>query len=128
MRIRDLSRATGASPRMLRHYESAGILAPERDSNGYRTYRPEDVPIVEHIRCLLASGLSLSEASAILEVACLDPAGASAADRAAALAQLDERTSRLDAGIAQLQAQKADILGLRASIEAAANRLSDSVP
>ncbi|WP_280420273.1 MerR family transcriptional regulator [Nocardia carnea] len=120
MRIRDLSLATGASPRMLRHYEGAGILSPERDTNGYRKYGPEDVQIVDHIRCLLASGLSLSEAAAILQVACIDPAGASDADRKAALAQLDERTSRLDAGIARLQAEKANILGLRSSIEAEA--------
>ncbi|MEU4316248.1 MerR family transcriptional regulator [Nocardia sp. NPDC024068] len=118
MRIRELSQATGASPRMLRHYEGAGILSPERDSNGYRNYRPDDVQIVDHIRCLLASGLSLSEASAILQVACIDPAGASEADRKAALTQLDERASQLDAGIARLRAQEAEILRLRASIEA----------
>ncbi|MFI2228491.1 MerR family transcriptional regulator [Nocardia testacea] len=118
MRIRELSQATGASPRMLRHYEDAGILSPERDSNGYRHYHPGDVQIVDHIRCLLASGLSLSEASAILQVACIDPAGASDADRKAALTQLDERASRLNAGIARLRAQEAEILALRASIEA----------
>jgi len=117
MRIRDLSLATGASPRMLRHYEGAGILSPERDPNGYRNYHPEDVQTVDHVRCLLASGLSLSEVSAILQVACIDPSGASDADREAALAQLDERTSQLDAGIARLQAEKANILGLRSSIE-----------
>lgn len=125
MRIRELSQATGASPRMLRHYEGAGILSPERDSNGYRTYRPDDVQIVDHIRCLLASGLSLSEASAILQVACIDPAGASDADRKAALTQLDERASELDAGIARLRAQEAEILRLRASIEAEAGLTSD---
>lgn len=125
MRIRDLSRATGATPRMLRHYEDAGILAPERDSNGYRNYSPGDVQTVDHIRCLLASGLSLSETSAILQVACIDPAGASTADRAAALAQLDERTAQLDAGIARLRAQKAEILGLRASIEVQTSPTSD---
>ncbi|MEV0042325.1 MerR family transcriptional regulator [Nocardia rhamnosiphila] len=124
MRIRELSQATGASPRMLRHYEGAGVLSPERDSNGYRNYRPDDVQIVDHIRCLLASGLSLSEASAILQIACLDPAGASDADRKAALTQLDERASRLNAGIARLRAQEAEILGLRASIEAGAGPAS----
>lgn len=125
MRIRELSQATGASPRMLRHYEGAEILSPERDSNGYRNYRPDDVQIVDHIRCLLASGLSLSEASAILRVACIDPAGASDADRKAALTQLDERASRLEAGIARLRAQEAEILRLRASIEAEAGPASD---
>ncbi|WP_416565977.1 MerR family transcriptional regulator [Nocardia testacea] len=118
MRIRELSQATGASPRMLRHYEDSGILSPDRDSNGYRHYRPGDVQIVDHIRCLLASGLSLSEASAILQVACIDPAGASDADRKAALTQLDERAHRLTTGIARLRAQEAEILALRASIEA----------
>lgn len=118
MRIQELSKSTGASPRMLRHYEEAGILWPERDSNGYRRYRSEDAQTVNHIRCLLASGLSLSEAAAILDVACLDPSGASEAERDAALAQLDERTSRLDAGISRLQEEKTNLLGLRSSIQA----------
>lgn len=118
MRIQEVSKSTGASPRMLRHYEEAGILSPERDSNGYRRYRSEDAQTVSHIRCLLASGLSLSEAAAILDVACLDPSGASEAERDAALAQLDERTNRLDAGISRLQEEKSNLLGLRSSIEA----------
>ncbi|WP_280265700.1 MerR family transcriptional regulator [Nocardia wallacei] len=117
MRIRDLSNATGASPRMLRHYEGAGILSPERDANGYRNYHPDDVQVVDHIRCLLASGLSLAEAAAILQVACIDPAGASDADRRAALTLLDERAGQLNAGIARLRTQEAEILRLRASIE-----------
>ncbi|MCX0270364.1 hypothetical protein NLM24_06530 [Nocardia zapadnayensis] len=89
-----------------------------------RTLRHRDADVVslrdQLLVDLLASGLSLSEASAILQIACLDPAGASDADRKAALTQLDERASRLNAGIARLRAQEAEILGLRASIEARA--------
>ena len=93
-----------------------------------RTLRHRDADVVslrdQLLVDLLASGLSLSEASAILQIACLDPAGASDADRKAALTQLDERASRLNAGIARLRAQEAEILGLRASIEAGAGPAS----
>jgi DNA-binding transcriptional MerR regulator len=102
---------------MLRHYEAAGVLAPQRDPNGYRHYRDEDVKTVEDIRCLLASGLSLSESSAMLHIACTAPTTATPDDRGAVLAQLDERARQLDAAIARLHEEKGNILALRSNIE-----------
>ncbi|GAA5073863.1 MerR family transcriptional regulator [Nocardia iowensis] len=119
MRISDLSRITGASPRMLRHYENAGVLTPQRDPNGYRHYREEDVKTVHDIRCLLASGLSLSEAATLIHIACTAPQNASDQDRDDVLAQLDERTRQLDAGIERLLAEKANLRKLRSDITSA---------
>ncbi|WP_433712837.1 MerR family transcriptional regulator [Nocardia sp. CA-084685] len=118
MRISDLSRITGASPRMLRHYEAAGVLSPRRDLNGYRHYRPEDVKTVKDIRCLLASGLSLTESYTMLHIACTAPSSASEDDREAVLRQIDERTGQLDTAIERLVAEKANLLELRSDIEA----------
>jgi len=57
MRIGELSARTGASPRALRYYEQQGLLASERESNGYREYAPNAVATVETIKALLDMGL-----------------------------------------------------------------------
>ncbi|WP_298282889.1 Cu(I)-responsive transcriptional regulator [Acidocella sp.] len=42
--IKQASEATGVSPKMIRHYESIGLIkAPTRTENGYRYYSPEDI-------------------------------------------------------------------------------------
>jgi len=58
MRIGDLARETGVSRRLLRYYEEQGLLRPVRSDNGYRDYADTDVVRVNHIRALLAAGLS----------------------------------------------------------------------
>ncbi|WP_226352899.1 MerR family transcriptional regulator [Pseudonocardia sp. ICBG601] len=59
MRIGELSRATGASPRSLRYYEEQGLLRPRRDDSGYghRRYDVAAVDTVHAIRALLAAGV-----------------------------------------------------------------------
>jgi DNA-binding transcriptional MerR regulator len=58
MRIGELSRRTGVPHRLLRYYEEHGLLAPERDRNGYRAYAASDIHRVQQIRGLLDSGLT----------------------------------------------------------------------
>ncbi|MBO1414910.1 MerR family transcriptional regulator [Streptomyces sp. FH025] len=58
MRIGELSRRTGVSPRLLRYYEEQGLLTPTREGNGYRSYPANAVRCVQQIRELLDSGLS----------------------------------------------------------------------
>jgi DNA-binding transcriptional MerR regulator len=48
---------TGTNERLLRHYERAGLLRPERLPNGYRKYADSDTAAVLRIRALLAAGL-----------------------------------------------------------------------
>jgi DNA-binding transcriptional MerR regulator len=48
---------TGINERLLRHYERAGLLRPERLPNGYRKYADSDTAAVLRIRALLAAGL-----------------------------------------------------------------------
>nr|WP_202120941.1 MerR family transcriptional regulator [Streptomyces sp. BA2] len=53
-----MSRRTGVSERLLRYYEEQGLLKPRRRPSGFREYGDEDVRTVQHIRMLLAAGLS----------------------------------------------------------------------
>lgn len=58
MLIGDLSARTGVSARLLRYYESQGLLRARRGANGYRVYDDEAVTRVRQIKALLAVGLS----------------------------------------------------------------------
>jgi DNA-binding transcriptional MerR regulator len=55
--IGELAERTGTSERLLRYYERAGLLRPERLPNGYREYADSDNAAVLRIRALLAAGL-----------------------------------------------------------------------
>jgi len=59
MKVGDLARRTGISVRMLRYYETEGLLSPARRDSGYRDYSPADADIVERIKLLNAAGLTL---------------------------------------------------------------------
>jgi DNA-binding transcriptional MerR regulator len=58
VRIGELSGRTGVPARLLRYYEDQGLLQPERDGNGYRSYGAADASRVEQIRGLLDAGLT----------------------------------------------------------------------
>ncbi|ANP55536.1 DNA-binding transcriptional MerR regulator [Streptomyces griseochromogenes] len=70
MRIGELARATGTTPRALRHYEQAGLITSVRTANGYRAYEPRTAVRVRNIRHLLEAGLTLDDVQAFLP--CLD--------------------------------------------------------
>lgn len=59
MKVGDLARRTGVSIRMLRYYETEGLLSPMRRESGYRDYGPADADIVERIKLLNTAGLTL---------------------------------------------------------------------
>ncbi|MFJ6770513.1 MerR family transcriptional regulator [Kitasatospora sp. NPDC091257] len=66
MRIGELARRAGVTPRALRYYEEQGLLAPERRPSGYREYDERDVDTVRGIRTLLAAGLNSTVIAEIL--------------------------------------------------------------
>lgn len=74
MLIGELAQRTGTSVRLLRYYERVGLLAPERISNGYRSYESADEGKVVQIRALLAAGLPTRVIRRLLP--CADPDGA----------------------------------------------------
>ncbi|XVQ83653.1 HEAT repeat domain-containing protein [Microbispora siamensis] len=68
MLIGDVARRSGVSARMLRHYESLGLVRPTgRTEAGYREYSSEDIRRVFHIESLRSLGLSLREVGRALD-------------------------------------------------------------
>jgi Cu(I)-responsive transcriptional regulator len=50
MNIGEAASRSGVSAKMIRHYETIGLLAAERRPNGYRSYGPPDVAVLRFIR------------------------------------------------------------------------------
>lgn len=61
MRIGELAKAAGVSPRSLRYYEQRGLLRARRQDNGYREYDDSAVTRVHNIRTLLGAGLKADD-------------------------------------------------------------------
>ena len=60
MRISEAARRAGTSPRMLRYYETEGLLAPTRRDNGYRDYGSEEVLAARQIVAQSHAGFPLA--------------------------------------------------------------------
>ncbi|MCK8681035.1 HEAT repeat domain-containing protein [Streptomyces lichenis] len=104
MLIGEVAQRSGVSARMLRHYESLGLVCPSgRTGSGYREYTDEDIRRIFHIESLRSLGLSLREAGRALD----DPAFAptqlvtdlirQTRDRIAAQTDLLTRLTRISA-------------------------------
>jgi DNA-binding transcriptional MerR regulator len=66
--IGDVARRSGVSARMLRHYESLGLVRPTgRSGVGYREYSDEDIRRIFHIESLRSLGLSLKDVKRALD-------------------------------------------------------------
>jgi len=98
MRIGELAKATGTTPRALRHYEQAGLLPSGRAPNGYRVYDERAVVRVRNIRHLLDAGLTLEDVRAFAP--CLDGDVATAPPSERGLEIARERLAVLDRRIA----------------------------
>ncbi|MFI9161299.1 MerR family transcriptional regulator [Kitasatospora aureofaciens] len=100
MRIGQLSQRTGTSERLIRYYESAGLLSSTRLPNGYRDYEPSAEQTVRQIRALLAAGLPTRLIGQVLP--CGQPDGPLLAcpgvltKLRTQLAELDRRAEELD--------------------------------
>ncbi|WP_371601852.1 MerR family transcriptional regulator [Streptomyces sp. NBC_01220] len=68
MLIGEVAQRSGVSARMLRHYESLGLVRPfGRTGSGYREYSGEDIRRIFHIESLRSLGLSLREVGRALD-------------------------------------------------------------
>ncbi|MGW7488932.1 HEAT repeat domain-containing protein [Streptomyces sp. NPDC054786] len=68
MLIGEVARRSGVSARMLRHYDSLGLVRPTgRTEAGYREYGGEDIRRIFHIESLRSLGLSLREVGCALD-------------------------------------------------------------
>ncbi|WP_283136520.1 HEAT repeat domain-containing protein [Rhizohabitans arisaemae] len=68
MLIGEVARRSGVSARMLRHYDSLGLVRPTgRTVAGYRRYSGEDIRRIFHVESLRSLGLSLREVGRALD-------------------------------------------------------------
>ncbi|TXS51233.1 HEAT repeat domain-containing protein [Streptomyces sp. t39] len=68
MLIGEVARRSGVSARMLRHYESLGLVRPtDRNGAGYREYSADDIRRIFHIESLRSLGLSLRDVGRALD-------------------------------------------------------------
>ena len=67
MKIGELAKRSGLAASRIRFYEASGLLnAVERKANGYRTYGPESVWMLEIITGAQKAGFSLEEIRSLL--------------------------------------------------------------
>ena len=104
MLIGEVARRSGVSARMLRHYESLGLLRPSgRTGSGYREYSGDDIRRIFHIESLRSLGLSLREIGRALDdpgftpSALVDGLIRQTRERIAAETELLTRLRRIDA-------------------------------
>ncbi|MEW9515935.1 MerR family transcriptional regulator [Streptomyces tubercidicus] len=104
MLIGEVARRSGVSARMLRHYESRGLVRPSgRTGSGYREYSAEDIRRIFHIESLRSLGLSLREIGRALDdpgftpSALVDDLIRQTRERIAAETELLTRLRRIDA-------------------------------
>ncbi|QHC02186.1 MerR family transcriptional regulator [Epidermidibacterium keratini] len=72
--IGEVSQRSGISARMLRHYDSIGLVSPSgRTSGGYRQYSAEDVRRLFQVEALRSLGLSLEQVATALDDLSYDP-------------------------------------------------------
>ncbi|GAB2713759.1 HEAT repeat domain-containing protein [Nocardia thraciensis] len=68
MLIGEVARRSGVSARMLRHYDSLGLVRPTgRTVGGYREYSPDDIRRIFHVEGLRSLGLSLNQIGRALD-------------------------------------------------------------
>lgn len=106
MLIGELAERAGVTSRMVRHYANAGLLANDRNSNGYRDFGDDQVVRVRQIQALLGLGLTVAQISDLLP--CLGDAPETPSCPAARRA-LEQRLHTIDAQIDALSSARSRI-------------------
>ena len=102
------ARRAGVSPRMVRHYESLGLLAPvARTEAGYRQYSEADIHALRFIRRARDLGFSMPEIATLLGL-WQDKQRASSQVKRIAQAHIDNLSER----IAAMQAMQRSLQAL----------------
>ena len=63
--IKEVEELAGMTRANIRFYEKEGLIAPQRDNNGYRNYTEEDVESLKRIRLLRTIHVSLEDIRAL---------------------------------------------------------------
>lgn len=117
MRIGTLAAQAGTTIKAIRYYEQIGLIAPERDPNGYRFYDETAVRAVQEIRALQRLGIPPGRSAPFLE--CLHAGHEHSDECVSSLAVYRDAIAELDGMIAELGARRTS---LHARLEAAADR------
>lgn len=96
LRVGDVASRFGVETHVLRHWETMGLLTPERDSAGRRRFGRDDLVRVAAIQVNKQAGMSLEQIGILFD--------GEAPDRHVLL---EEHLSELDQRIADLQAARA---------------------
>lgn len=109
--IGDAAKASSVSAKMIRHYESIGLLKEARRTGaGYRLYSRQDVQVLQFIHRARVLGFSLDQIGNLLAL-WQDKSRASADVRALARGHIDE----LNKKIAELESMRRTLERLAAS-------------
>lgn len=109
MNIGEAARRSGVSAKMIRHYETQGLVQPRRLSNGYRDYAESDLAVLRFIRHARALAFPLEDVRRLLAL-WRDHNRASADVRRIALAHVEALESKAQA----MQAMAASLRHLAA--------------
>ena len=96
--IGETSALCAVSVRMLRHWESTGLLHPRRDRNGYRLYSEDDIVRIRRIRLYRDLGLTTEQIRTALDGSATET-----------LTLMRDQRARINDHIAQLQLMVQDI-------------------
>ncbi|HET6381120.1 MAG TPA: MerR family transcriptional regulator [candidate division Zixibacteria bacterium] len=111
MKVSELARLAGTTPKTIRFYEAEGILpAPPRRQNGYRDYDDVDACRARLVVALRGLGIELSEAGRLAELCATGACDAMSGDlvglvaeRRRAIAAAMEELAHLDTELASVQ-------------------------
>lgn len=122
MHISDLAAKAGVTVKAVRYYESQGLLRPDRQANGYRTYTEHDVMVVREIKALLSLGLTAEQTYPFIE--CLRAGNERADVCPASLTAYRTRIAEVDQRIAELSDLRVRLTDLLADAESWRQRSS----
>lgn len=119
--IQEFAALTGVTVKALHHYDSLGLLKPQRTAAGYRLYAERDMERLEQIVALKFLGLPLKQIKIVLERAALELPDALRMQRKA-LAEKQEMLARamraiMDAEKTMENGKPADLAILKRLIE-----------
>ncbi len=110
--LKEMTEASGRTPRTVRYYEHQGLLRARRSAGGHRLFAPEEVERLDLIVALREAGASLDEIADLLRAR---EGPHNPATRLSCLAErLDEHIARLDRRLATLSRLRADLAATRA--------------